>query len=563
VRVTSGSDAAGFELVLDEQSTGVYRNTEASGNRLALAAGTTRGQVDRIKVVDEEVLQVAWVDKPEFSYSAMVDRGEWLAIAASEGSEGIQLVDNFNQNIATAKAKMTSDYSWAENGYIPGHIYDPSTAGNADQQHEDTKPTVLNNGCQGSTSCADFLFYSGHGYQGQLTMCEPVNNSVIGVVWLPYGQVANGWAADAEFCIWNGCEILGYAGAPDHAVDDWIQNIFSARPLHAVLATCDQNRAEALDDDFGAFISNLRGGSTVVNAWRNACLAGMNTPYAILVREANLHDYVVPFSSQSASTQLTRDHVGTLTPFLYLWYSGNQKTINPASAADRTPRSQAYRSLGNRIQKAIRFTRERNIEALALGRSQHTRCSSKMLAPRGFAQVRRSESALLAWDDPDPGEATRPTRAASESWVAQRLRTRGLAIPPDYALSSTGRMMAERYVATAEGQYRPARQWCEGEVLTFVRRYRGRPIISDTCTVAVRGSKIALYRLSKHDIRVAGTQTIKEPVFRPEEQREVFLQLRKSIAYTVKQGHIVPVWEIECDNNVFRYDAMKGEPYRE
>ena len=84
VSIASDSDTNGINLLLDKQTDGTYRNTIASGNRLAVSDATSHGAIDKIKVVDEEVLSLSLTEHPTVSHCVMVDRREFAACGIAE-----------------------------------------------------------------------------------------------------------------------------------------------------------------------------------------------------------------------------------------------------------------------------------------------------------------------------------------------------------------------------------------------------------------------------------------------------------------------------------------------
>jgi len=86
VQVTSESDTTGVPIVLDDEGSGVYKNTSTSGELLRLSTASSQAAYDYIKVVDEEVLTFKLKVKSSgaeiCTLDVMVDRGEFATITA-------------------------------------------------------------------------------------------------------------------------------------------------------------------------------------------------------------------------------------------------------------------------------------------------------------------------------------------------------------------------------------------------------------------------------------------------------------------------------------------------
>lgn len=362
VRVTSESDSSGVPLTLKETgtATNVFNNSLSGGDEL-LYLGTESGQGtgDKIEVVDEEVLDFGLKGDSEYKpwHDVMVDRGEWMAVAASEGPAG-DMVDNFNQNVEFAKDGMTDDYDWWNDGYLIGELYD--SCDEVDEDYEERKHNALTQArdVQEADSSADILFFCGHGSAGCLNIfgdCEAGKHEI----WQPHQNDVTGWPDDVEFVVFDACNVLGNEEDPDAYVASWIcpwaQHLFDTG-IHAVLATCKTVAVEALDDDFKPFIDEIESGTRVVDAWKNACTGFFtwDTPYGILVRESNLNDYVTT-PVANAVHHLTKDseEVCDATDFIYYWYDGNQE--DPCETCGSTTQGSGQETARDIVRDSVVF----------------------------------------------------------------------------------------------------------------------------------------------------------------------------------------------------------------
>jgi hypothetical protein len=149
VAVTSESDTTGdIKLTLKETGvdTEIFTNSEAAGELLYLSTYSQEGNGDKIKVIDEEVLDF-WLSMPpgntsyyKRSEDVMVDRGE---VASVDGTPTLDAAEFHND--------MLSNYDWFSNG-----LYDEDH-----EKHlgDDDKCVELGNN-------VDFMYIAGHCWSG-------------------------------------------------------------------------------------------------------------------------------------------------------------------------------------------------------------------------------------------------------------------------------------------------------------------------------------------------------------------------------------------------------------
>lgn len=563
VAVKSQSSSEYIYLTLQETGvdTEIFRNSEAAGELLYLSTSSSEGDGDKIKVVDEEVLNF-WLKFPprdggiyKRSMDVMLDRGEFLAIAGSETSELsnwlTSSVPYFNQNISDAKTKMQNNYKWWQNGYMKGIYYSKNVFGPSDLNYELSKEIAFNAGADLYSSCADFLFCSSHGDEGHLVIILTLNDGY--VMWDPYATSSgSGWSEDVEFCLLSACQVLGTDSDPDKLVNVWINNFFP-KGIHAVLATSDEVTNEAIDDDFGGFLDRLKNGETAVNAYKNACYGLLfDTRYGILVREENLIDYVLTPVASAEST-LSRDYTTIDNTFYYFYYDGNQQIINPVRGGQHNPDSNRYYNIKHKIAEAIEFEDEIQIDILSLDEGEPA-----LIIPEDvnslFEHYRIEMFSFSGWNKIADTSVVRHNMKISEVSGRINLEPLGLKIPSDYVLDSRGKMMVSKYNANPGGMYQLGETWCEGETFEFMREHNGCKIFNDRFRIAIQNNTIISCSLTRHPLKKTGASIIKKPHFRSKDSSIKWDDLHPSLVYRVKDKAVVPFWQVQYDNYIFHYD---------
>jgi hypothetical protein len=141
--------------------------------------------------------------------------------------------------------------------------------------------------------------------------------------------------------------------------------------------------------------------------------------------------------------------------------------------------------------------------------------------------------------------------------LEDKLNMLGLYIPADYVFCGKDEMMAKRTGPSINDN----KEWCEGEVFKFAREIDGNRIISDNCIAAIRNDDIIMYRLTYHPIEKSGKRQIKKLVIDSNVADKDLKKIEPKLVYDYKEGQLIPTWEIEYENFIFRYDATNGETY--
>jgi hypothetical protein len=303
------------------------------------------------------------------------------------------------------------------------------------------------------------------------------------------------------------------------------------------------------------FIDKLKTGLSVVNAYKQACYAGLNTPYGILVREENLNDYILtPVSS--AGDSLTRDYTTTDNTFYYFYYNGNQLIINPAGEGQHIQGSDRYYNIKRKIAEAMGFQEEIQIDILSLDEEEHALSIPEAVSSL-FEHTHTEKFSFSGWNKVGDSNIPEHTVEVPESAERNRLTSLGLELPSDYILDSRGKMMVSKYIPNLGGSHLLGQTWCEGETFEFVREYNGHKIFNDRLRVAIQNNKIISYSLTRHPLKKTGASIVKRPYFRSKDSSIKWDVLHPSLVYRVKEKVVVPYWQIQYGNYLFHYDIEK------
>jgi hypothetical protein len=574
------TNEAGRKQYLDLMETGantnVFRST-GGGDILYLTGGSYFGRTKRIMLPDEQVL--AFSAKVPLTGNTstykqladiMIDRGEYLLLAGSEvwKHQIVPIQHFFDSAIGLARDKLWYDnYYWYGNGYMQAKLYIRTTLTQKQATYEENKRVAFDAGAKVGESCADLLCLSSHGAFGAMSICT-WNGGEVG--WGPLSQMNNpGWHADAEFIILHGCESLGWDGQIEGNIRNmWIGNtdlvvmgneLFSTG-IHAVLGYCDWVHAGFYYADVSEFLENLQNGSRVTDAWKQACLVGFDTGYGVVVRESNLDDYLLT-PVADADKFLTQDstQLADTTSFIYYYYNNNEVRYDPAATSKDDGPHNRYAAVKAAIDKAVRFTGAKTADSFFVGKDSALCARMKDHAAEHFEIISASGgkfTALKKWENID---SEKHTPGVTSEQLQRLLANHGLSIPDGYVFHSKNKMMAQRF---GNGT-KPNGTWCEGEVFKFGRTFKEETITSDRCIIAVRNNDVMLYSLINHPIEEAGTELIMELDMDFEAGNINPADVTSRLVYDLKQGKIVPVWEVEYQDNLFRYDAKTGETYRE
>ncbi len=301
VGTESSPDAATMQL--HEVAPGRYRNTSADDSGL-LRLGEDAGfvppspHIHWVKVVDEEVLSVrvrAVGSMTELcSKDVKVDRAEFAA-----GSGEWPRFDplGIQQAYLDATAQTFADEAGGA-GFFNNGL----------QKGDNLTLSLCENAQDGNHSESDILWLNGEEGGGGIVVDDEDSQTFSFL-----SSIA--WDDDIEFAAIWACHVFGYLNDEEFDEDNWVSewvSVVAARKTHILLGTVSFVRVTGGDEVDDFFKYALDEDQTVVDAWKNACLEGIDEEYAILARTANIADKL--------KGPITRD--STSTAFTYYYYEG-------------------------------------------------------------------------------------------------------------------------------------------------------------------------------------------------------------------------------------------------
>jgi hypothetical protein len=307
VAVKSQSSSKYIYLTLQETGvdTEIFRNSEALGELLYLSTSSSQGDGDKIKVVDEEVLNF-WLLMPPGSTSykrsidVMVDRGE---VAAVDGTPTLDAGEFHND--------MLSNYDWFSNG-----LYDK----NHDRELGDDDK------CVELGSNVDFMYIAGHCIRADSpTRIYAVDNT--------YGLKTHGssdnlqvadvgtWARELDWLVLACCSTLyiDYDTKTGPGTE-WVGTMDNGGLMHGIMGyqygspggTTPTTDVQIADE----FVSAL-GTKTVKDAWIDtnfghkwATSDWIDSPLnaVAIFRNVNVSDQLGPISTQYIYRDIAEDN---------------------------------------------------------------------------------------------------------------------------------------------------------------------------------------------------------------------------------------------------------------
>jgi len=559
--MSESSDPTRIQLGLSETENGYVNILDPLGLGEITQYGDESGDINYIQSDDEEVLTFDLCIngyQTGCSEDVLVDRGEYLMICGSDWALSSSIVPYATQNLETADDRIQSMYQWYRNGYLKGYTYWPWDATAENQKYEERKDTALTEGKVGGKTCSDVIFYSGHGDLGEVNVVKEGSDPSVfpGVCWKPTNPyVERAWSQDVEFPVFDACQILGKDRvlSPDEYIHRWT---FDA-PIHAVLATCDIVRFEALDDDLPVFVEQLNNEVNVVDAWKNGCLLGfMKTPYGILVRPDNRYDYLV--SPSSSDKCLTRDILptGQPEPYYYYWYPDKQKIVNLTEASG-SPDSKRDLENRSRLFKALKFSGTRPLPPYSPPSGEYLIPEMTKRARGNFDVIHGDASRLLCLNR--RRSSCLETEHARQGEVGADdantlLRANGVDVPDSYHLRNRAKKMAKLFSPTTE------EEWCEGEVFYFNRRINGMCILNDIATVVISNDEVELIDLDRQEVHETKGYEVKGLDVVDIEGVDAH-KITAELVYVARDASLVPLWSVAYEEKVYLFDARTGEFY--
>ena len=385
-------------------------------------------------------------------------------------------------------------------------------------------------------------------------------------VWQPLMATASGrkWNDDLEYAIIDSCYVIGDSsswveeeGAP--SAKRYLSNftiLFYNYKIHGILSTCDLVPGMGADDDFTNFIGYLSEGVCVSDAWKNACTlwSCYRTPYAILVRQSCVDDYILPPSDALFSGCLQPDvYPDPNDTLVYYWFDGNVKIISSTAGNERVDRSMDIRK---KLDREIVFA-----GTVLLPRAQgYSPKAGRPLQIRD--DVMESSSFSMINDRTairEENEAAGDTGIGDGIWTVSHDGVRNrMAIGDSYSFFCESRMMSTPVVNGIMGDDR-----IDAYILDYTRKAGGVPVINDLYTVVV--DKHGTKAISRHGNGFSSREEseVLDLSFSSAEGKLNGKPIHKEIVYVERDGCLIPLWMIRVCGYSFFYNANTGEPYVE
>ena len=578
VEVSSSNSSTNLFVKETENNSCVYRN---ESDLIYLRSEIKEGDPPNyIPVVNEDVLGFSLQKFVNPLKTVTIDLGEYLAIAGSEsvkpGEDSIEPI--VNEAILRVSDHKVDTYGWKGSGFMPSRTYVGTKAKNnytmESYNYEYSKLLAWTNGNeQNYSSCADSLFYIGHGLHDISFFHDPELFSAAVLSWSGING-ALGWPQDCEFIFIMACNYFDKPPATFSPTDPfwgevlyWVKKMGQKNPLfqggiHAVLATCDDVVIGGLGDaqnDFDQFLKNSESGDTVVEAWKEACYNGKNTPYGILVREVHETDCLKVPLSEVEDFQVTRDSHSTQCLFKYYYYKNKSYDIDGTTLASAARTNVSVPDLINEI---VSFKGVSEIEMPSFMNAPDCSWIIDKKAKGIFDYIDFSNNKIRLSNNAVAERNGKHRNSTKEQRLLELLDSHGLSLPAGYNLVSRGEMSALSFSVDQEENVSVIdSEWVEGEVLKFCRFHKGRRVLSDACTVAVCNNDILSFDLKYNRFGGSSTQSIRNISVDSSRLGIPSSKVKVSLAFGNKGGAVIPVWEVRYQSHVIRYNALTGRPY--
>ena len=213
---------------------------------------------------------------------------------------------------------------------------------------------------------------------------------------------------------------------------------YFSKGIHAVLGYCDTTFT---NEDGINFLSYCHSGTKVCDAWKLACLELYNTPYAVVVRESNLNDYMSPLSS--GSQIITRDStkLANETTFIFYYYNGNQMIYEPSGKDDSNNENNNYYEIKKKIDKIVIFKDIEDVNAYKISSEKTNRLIEMEQSTKNkFAFTKTTDYHYTVSRNSDKLSSDIHTIDINSEKMKSIVKESGLILPDDFVLSSRGIM---------------------------------------------------------------------------------------------------------------------------
>jgi len=584
VNVSSSNNSANLFLEETAVNSCVYWN---AADLLYVSPEINEGDPPNyISVVDEDVLEFTlqkYVDCPK---DVKVDRGEYLAIACSEvDPDNVVFVGLHNAAINEVQDELSH---WACNGYFPARNYVGTAYTDAAREYVESVRSAWINGADSGHSKSDHIFGAVHGGPGYINLVNNTDDTPnVGRIAWDDDRDSVSWTSEVEYVVLWCCDFFpppdgsctGHDG--DHSSSIWhkrskqwwirslsgTEGIFSTG-IHGVLATgCRPNSNLALPV-FAKYFQLIQSSTNVAFSWKMA-MATYDQPYALFVRQTNKEDFPLR-SVNSADHQITRDSLQTDCIFEYHWWSGDPDIFNGAGAHTHqdvvTNAQSGEQSVDIEVDLLdnIRFEGWENADVYMVDPSGIGSLPVKAAVSEDFDYLSNSKRSVCGVKRSVKTKTKKHIKKKhikkiSKGKARSLASAQAVAIPQDYKFFSEAQLNGITFKGDDEHiDVDPNSIWSQGQVFRYIREINGARLLDDSYTVVVNNDQIIYFSATNNPLKKVGRRKIRKLCLDPKALGIDPNDITTRLSYASKGRSIIPVWEVEYHNRIYRFNAITG-----
>lgn len=579
-----------------------FRNYPGLGELLYLSTVTRNGHTgsaglgDSIRVVDEQDVSfnLSYPPKDPYPYpfscetDVRVDRGEYLAIACSEvDPDNVGFVGWHNAAIDEVQDELSH---WACNGYFPARNY-VGTYTDADREYVESVRSAWINGADSGHSRSDHICGAVHGGPGYINLVNNTDDTphVERIAW-DDDRDSVSWTSEVEYVVLWVCDFFpppdgSCTGHPDaHSSSNWHvrskwwwirktssgivnEGIFSTG-IHGVLATgCRPNSSRALPV-FAKYFQLLQSSTDVAFSWEMA-MSEYGMPFGLFVRQTNKGDYLLQ-PVNSADYHITRDNLQTDCIFEYHWWSGGPDIFNGADTHAHqnvvTNAQSGEQSVDIEVDLLdnIRFEGWEIADVYMVDPSGIGSLPVKAAVSEDFDYLSNSKRSVCGVKRSVKTKTKKHIKKKhikkiSKGKARSLASAQAVAIPQDYKFFSEAQLNGITFKGDDEHiDVDPNSIWSEGQVFRYIREINGARLLDDSYTVVVNNDQIIYFSATNNPIKKVGRRKIRKLCLDPIALGIDPNDITTRLSYASKGQSIIPVWEVEYHNRIYRFNASTG-----